>query len=54
LNGATISGLKMKNPPNWFNLYANSTDILVSDMDLSAVSDNSSVAVKVSLCSPAT
>ncbi|PQE19295.1 Polygalacturonase protein [Rutstroemia sp. NJR-2017a BVV2] len=46
LNGATISGLKMKNPPNWFNLYANSTDILVSDMDLSAVSNDSSVAVK--------
>ncbi|PQE07854.1 Exopolygalacturonase A protein [Rutstroemia sp. NJR-2017a WRK4] len=46
LNGATISGLKMRNPPNWFNLYANSTDILVSDMDLSAVSNDSSVAVK--------
>ncbi|KAL3426800.1 murein transglycosylase [Phlyctema vagabunda] len=46
LHGGTISGLKMKNPPNWFNLFANSTDIITSDMNLSAASANTSVSVK--------
>ncbi|KAL3464881.1 putative exopolygalacturonase A [Aspergillus heterothallicus] len=34
LHRATISGLTMRNPPNWFNLIANSSDILVSDLNL--------------------
>lgn len=34
LHHATISGFTMLNPPGWFNLIANSTDILVSDMTM--------------------
>ncbi|KAE8415523.1 pectin lyase fold/virulence factor [Aspergillus pseudocaelatus] len=34
LHHATISGLTMLNPPGWFNLIANSTDILVSDITM--------------------
>ncbi|KAL3439799.1 putative exopolygalacturonase A [Aspergillus insuetus] len=34
LHHATISGLTMRNPPNWFNLIANSSDILISDLSL--------------------
>jgi galacturan 1,4-alpha-galacturonidase len=34
LHHATISGLTMRNPPNWFNLIANSSDILISDLTL--------------------
>ncbi|PSR78242.1 polygalacturonase [Coniella lustricola] len=37
LEGATISGLNYVNPPNWFNLIANSTDVTVSNLNLSAV-----------------
>ncbi|KAE8325643.1 pectin lyase fold/virulence factor [Aspergillus sergii] len=42
LHQATISGLTMLNPPGWFNLIANSTDILVSDFTMlvgDAISD---------------
>lgn len=34
LHHATISGLKMLNPPGWFNLISNSTNVLVSDMTM--------------------
>ncbi|KAJ4393006.1 hypothetical protein N0V93_002210 [Gnomoniopsis smithogilvyi] len=37
LQGATISGLNFVNPPNWFNLIANSSDVVVSGLNLSAV-----------------
>lgn len=39
----------MRNPPNWFNFISNSTQVLISDMYLSAVSSNASVQVKVRL-----
>ncbi|KAI0405571.1 polygalacturonase [Xylaria palmicola] len=41
LHGGSVTGLRMINPPNWFNLIANSSDILVSDMVLTAKSSNS-------------
>jgi hypothetical protein len=34
LHHATISGLTMLDPPGWFNLIANSSDILISDMTM--------------------
>ena len=34
LKGGSVSGLKMRNSPNWFNLIANSSDIIVSDIDI--------------------
>ncbi|KAI0380975.1 glycoside hydrolase family 28 protein [Hypomontagnella monticulosa] len=40
MKGATMSNLRMRNPPNWFNIIANSTDIIVSNMDLRAESLN--------------
>ncbi|KAH9212003.1 polygalacturonase [Leptodontidium sp. 2 PMI_412] len=46
LHDSTISGLTMRNPPNWFNFISNSTQVLISDMYLSAVSSNASVQVK--------
>ncbi|KEY72818.1 hypothetical protein S7711_04407 [Stachybotrys chartarum IBT 7711] len=36
LHGGTMSNIRMRNPPNWFNIIANSTDIIISDMDLVA------------------
>jgi galacturan 1,4-alpha-galacturonidase len=36
INGGTISGINMINPPNWFNLIANSSNIIVSNMNLRA------------------
>lgn len=40
MKGATMSNLRMRNSPNWFNIIANSTDILISNMDLKATSVN--------------
>ncbi|KAI4870822.1 glycoside hydrolase family 28 protein [Hypoxylon rubiginosum] len=40
MKGATMSNLRMRNPPNWFNIIANSSDIIVSNMDLRAESLN--------------
>ncbi|KAH9888717.1 glycoside hydrolase family 28 protein [Xylariomycetidae sp. FL2044] len=40
LEGGSMTGIRMINPPNWFNLIANSSDILVSDMTLVARSAN--------------
>ncbi|KAI1798604.1 glycoside hydrolase family 28 protein [Daldinia bambusicola] len=45
MKGATMSNLRMRNPPNWFNIIANSSDIIVSNMDLRAESLN---GVKIS------
>ncbi|KAI1451875.1 glycoside hydrolase family 28 protein [Annulohypoxylon moriforme] len=36
--GATMSNLRMRNPPNWFNIIANSSDVIISNMDLRAKS----------------
>ncbi|KAI1309687.1 polygalacturonase [Xylaria venustula] len=41
LQGGSVTGIRMVNPPNWFNLVANSSDILISDMILTAASSNS-------------
>ncbi|KAI1094407.1 glycoside hydrolase family 28 protein [Rostrohypoxylon terebratum] len=38
MKGATMSNLRMRNPPNWFNIIANSSDIIISNMDLRAKS----------------
>ncbi|KAI8205374.1 Exopolygalacturonase A [Colletotrichum sp. SAR 10_65] len=46
LKGGSITGLKMINSPNWFNIIANSSDILISDMDLSVVVTNNCVSFK--------
>ncbi|KAF2187158.1 glycoside hydrolase family 28 protein [Zopfia rhizophila CBS 207.26] len=40
MKGASMSNLRMRNPPHWFNIIANSTDILISNMDLRAESLN--------------
>ncbi|EXF86499.1 exopolygalacturonase [Colletotrichum fioriniae PJ7] len=45
--GATMSHLRMRNPPNWFNLIANSTDVIISDMDLKAQMKQSQNGVKI-------
>ncbi|KAJ5381833.1 pectin lyase fold/virulence factor [Penicillium cataractarum] len=34
LHHATVTGLTMLNPPGWFNLISNSTNVLVSDMTM--------------------
>ncbi|KAI0487635.1 polygalacturonase [Xylaria cf. heliscus] len=41
LQGGSMTGIRMINPPNWFNLIANSSDIIISDMVLTAKSSNS-------------
>ncbi|KAI0535990.1 polygalacturonase [Xylaria digitata] len=41
LHGGSVTGLRMISPPNWFNLIANSSDILISDIVLTAKSSNS-------------
>ncbi|KAI6092542.1 glycoside hydrolase family 28 protein [Hypoxylon rubiginosum] len=40
IKGGTMSNLRMRNPPNWFNIIANSSDVIVSNMDLRAESLN--------------
>jgi len=40
MEGATMSNIRMRNPPHWFNIIANSSDILISNMDLEAESLN--------------
>ena len=47
LHHATISGLTMLNSPNWFNLIANSTDILISNMTMLVKSEISDAPAKV-------
>ncbi|KAL1851009.1 hypothetical protein VTK73DRAFT_9564 [Phialemonium thermophilum] len=44
LEGGSVTGLKMRNSPNWFNLITNSKDILVSDMDIKVRSTNANPA----------
>ncbi|KAI3393570.1 hypothetical protein diail_3919 [Diaporthe ilicicola] len=38
VKGLTMSNLRMRNPPNWFNMIANATDVIISNMDLIAAS----------------
>ncbi|KAL2813358.1 Exopolygalacturonase X-2 [Aspergillus granulosus] len=33
-HGGSITGLKLRHSPNWHNLIANSSDLLISDMDI--------------------
>ncbi|KAK1768818.1 putative exopolygalacturonase protein [Phialemonium atrogriseum] len=44
LHGGSVSGLRMVNSPNWFNIIANSTDIIVSDLDINVKSTSSNPA----------
>ncbi|KAF7555558.1 hypothetical protein G7Z17_g2061 [Cylindrodendrum hubeiense] len=44
LQGGSVTGLNMINPPSWFNLIANSTDIIVSDIKLKVGSTNANPA----------
>uniref|UniRef100_A0A4E9EMT8 galacturonan 1,4-alpha-galacturonidase n=1 Tax=Gibberella zeae TaxID=5518 RepID=A0A4E9EMT8_GIBZA len=37
-HGLTMSNMRMRNSPNWFNIIINSTDVLISDLDLRAKS----------------
>ncbi|KAI0147483.1 polygalacturonase [Xylariaceae sp. FL1272] len=34
LDGGSVTGIQMNNPPNWFNFITTSSDILISDMIL--------------------
>ncbi|ORY61546.1 pectin lyase fold/virulence factor [Pseudomassariella vexata] len=47
MKGSTMSNLRMRNTPAWFNLIANSTDILISDMELQAKDTQSENGVKI-------
>ena len=47
LHRSSISGLTMRNPPNWFNFITNSSHILISDMNLQVTSLNASAPAKV-------
>ncbi|KAL5391271.1 hypothetical protein PMIN06_008132 [Paraphaeosphaeria minitans] len=38
LKGGSMSNLRMRNSPNWFNIIANSSDIIISDLDIQAKS----------------
>ncbi|CRJ80202.1 hypothetical protein BN1708_000186 [Verticillium longisporum] len=40
MHGAVMSNLRMRNPPHWFNIIANSSDILISNIHLNATSLN--------------
>lgn len=44
LQGGSVTGLHMINSPNWFNLIANSSDIIVSSIDIKVWSTNSNPA----------
>ncbi|KAJ3547875.1 hypothetical protein NM208_g1296 [Fusarium decemcellulare] len=37
-HGATMSNLRMRNSPNWFNIIANSSDVIISNLDIQAKS----------------
>jgi hypothetical protein len=49
LKQGSISGLTFKNPPNWFNLIANSTEVLITDLNLTVVTTNAKYPAKVTL-----
>ncbi|KAK2780468.1 exopolygalacturonase [Colletotrichum kahawae] len=44
LNGGSFTGINMVNSPMWFNLIANSTDFLISDIDIKVGSTSSNPA----------
>ena len=37
---ASMSNLRMMNPPNWFNFISDSSDIIISNLTLTAASRN--------------
>ncbi|KAM0431380.1 hypothetical protein ACHAPT_005357 [Fusarium lateritium] len=37
-HGASMTNLRMRNSPNWFNIIANSSDVLISNLDVRASS----------------
>ncbi|ETS78459.1 putative exopolygalacturonase X [Pestalotiopsis fici W106-1] len=41
LEGGSITGLNLVNSPNWFNLIANTSDVLISDITISVYSTSS-------------
>ncbi|OJJ08179.1 hypothetical protein ASPVEDRAFT_57355 [Aspergillus versicolor CBS 583.65] len=43
-HGGSITGLKLRHSPNWHNFIANSSDILISDMDLFSRSSSENAA----------
>lgn len=47
LKGGSITGLNMRNSPNWFNIISNSSDILISDMNLTVEVTNKTSPAKV-------
>lgn len=49
LHNSSISGINMRNPPNWFNFISNSTNVIISDMNLTVTSLNASAPAKVRL-----
>ncbi|CRK23430.1 hypothetical protein BN1708_003700 [Verticillium longisporum] len=44
LRGGSVTGLKLRNSPNWHNLIANSSDVLISDIDIFARSSSANEA----------
>ncbi|TDZ23529.1 Exopolygalacturonase A [Colletotrichum orbiculare MAFF 240422] len=46
LKGGSITGLNMRDSPNWFNIIANSSDMLISDMNLSVKVTNKTSPAK--------
>ncbi|OHF03443.1 polygalacturonase [Colletotrichum orchidophilum] len=44
LHGGSITGLNMINSPQWFNLIANSSEILISDINIKAASSSANPA----------
>ena len=44
LQGGSISDLKLINPPNWFHFVANSSDLIFSNLNLTAQSNNTNPA----------
>ncbi|KAL0941967.1 Exopolygalacturonase A 2 [Colletotrichum truncatum] len=46
LHRSTITGLKMRNSPGWFNFISNSSNILVSDISLDVEQKNKSAPAK--------
>ncbi|KAM0253125.1 hypothetical protein ACHAQJ_007401 [Trichoderma viride] len=44
LEVGSVTGLKMRNSPSWFNLIANSSNVLVSDIDIAVQSESSNPA----------
>jgi hypothetical protein len=48
LKQSSISGLNMRNPPGWFNLYTNSSNLLITNMTLTVLGLNANAPAKAS------